>query len=311
MKQLAIGPLASDRPLSISLLLGVSGWFAGIFMLVFVGVLFRPESAGQAAIAGAVLLAAAWGLFMVARDGEPVFVAQLALALSIAGQCLVLYAMTDHASGIAPIAHAALALQAVLALVMPNRMHRTLSTLFATIAWALTLHFALFGEHDAWQRGDALHVAPSLPAALAGWLLAWGPVAAALGWAIRSEAAWTARGWAPLVQAIVTGLIAGLAFATLASQPFESFRWLGGAKDSGYQALWPLLSALAALGAVAAAFALGRRALMTLCVFAALLHVAHFYYALGASLLFKSSLMLAMGGAFLVAARVLRSKEEA
>jgi len=311
MNRLATGHLASDRPLAISLLLGVSGWFAGIFLLVFVGVLFRPDTAGQAAVAGTALLAAAWGLFMLARDGEPVFVAQLALALSIAGQCLVLYALTAHASGGASVAGAALALQAVLVLAMPNRLHRTLSTLFATIAWALTLHFTLIGEHGDWRRGDALHLASSLAAALAGWLLAWGPVAAALWSAIRGEADWAARGWAALVQPVITGLIAGLAFATLVSQPFESFRWLGGAEDSGYLALWPLLSALAALGAVAAAFALGRRALMALCVVAALLHVGHFYYALGTSLLVKSLLMLAMGGAFIAAARVLRPKEKA
>ena len=46
---------------------------------------------------------------------EPVkneaFVAQLALALSVAGQCLVLYAMGKDARGIAPIATAALVLQ--------------------------------------------------------------------------------------------------------------------------------------------------------------------------------------------------------
>lgn len=309
MNRLATAPVASDRPLAISLLLGASGWFAGIFLLVFVAVLLRPESAGQAAVAGSVLLAAAWGLFMVAHDGEQVFVAQLALPLSIAGQCLVLYAATRHASGIAPIAGAALALQAVLTLVMPNRLHRTLSTLFATIAWALTLHFALFGEHDDWYRGAALH-GTSLPVALASWLLTWGPVAVALWWAIRNESAWAARGRAPLARPIITGLIAGLAFATLASQPFESFRWFGAAVDAGDLALWPLLSALAALCALAAAFALGLRALMALCAVAALLHVGHFYYALGTSLMAKSLLMLAMGAAFIAAARVLRSKKE-
>ena len=134
----AMSPAIADRPLAISLLLGVSGWVAGIFVLCFVAVLFQPHSAGQAAVAGAVLLAAAWGLFMADRDGQSIFVAQIALALSIAGQVLAIYAMSSRAHGIAPIAAAALVLQTVLAVVMPNRLHRTLSTLFATIAWALT-----------------------------------------------------------------------------------------------------------------------------------------------------------------------------
>lgn len=311
MNPLATRTATPDRPLAIGLLLGVSGWAAGLFVLFFVVLLFHPDSAGQAAISGAILLGAAWGLFMAARDGEPVFVAQLALALSIAGQCLALYAMTKDTHGIAPVAGAALALQAVLALAMPNRLHRALSTLFATIAWALTLRFALFGEPGGAARGDALHAA-SLAAALGGWLLAWCPVAAALWWAIRKETGWVSGGWASLTRPIVDGLIVGLAVATLASQPFESFRWFGdGGADAGNLALWPLLSALGALGALAAAFALRRPGLMVLCAVATPLHVAHFYYALGASLLVKSLLMLAMGAAFLAAARFLRSKEPA
>ena len=300
---------ASGRPLAISLLLGVSGWFAGIFMLIFVALLIHPDGAASAAVTGIVLLAAAWGLFMVAHDGAQVFVAQLALALAIAGQCLVVYAMSSHARSIGPIAAAALVLQVVLALVMPNRLHRTLSTLFATIAWALTVRFVLFDAHADWHR-DHPPQATALPAALGGWLLTWGPVAAALWWALRNETAWAARGWAALAQPLTTGLIAGLAFATLASQPLEEMRWFGGA-NAGSLALWPLLSALAALGALAAAFAQGRRGLMALCAVAALLHVGCFYYALGTSLLLKSLLMLAMGVACIVAARVLRSKEVA
>jgi len=311
MNPLATRTAAPERPLAIGLLLGVSGWAAGIFVLIFVTMLFRPDSAGQAAISGAILLAAAWGLFMAARDGEQVFVAQLALALSIAGQCLALYAMTKGAHGIAPIAAAALALQAVLALAMPNQLHRTLSTLFATIAWALTLRFALFGESDFATHGDAMH-APSLAAALGGWLLAWCPVGAALWWAIRNEADWQPGGWASLTRPVVDGLIVGLAVATLASQPFESVRWLGSAgPEGGSLALWPLLSALGALGALVAAFALRRSGLMVLCGVATLLHLAHFYYALGTSLLVKSLLMLAMGAVFLGAARLLGSKEPA
>ncbi|MES1162371.1 MAG: DUF4401 domain-containing protein, partial [Rhizobacter sp.] len=80
---------------------------------------------------------------------------------------------------------------------------------------------------------------------------------------------------------------------------------------AGSLALWPLLSALGALAAVAAAFARRQRGLMSVCVIAALLHLSHFYYALGTSLLVKSMLMLAMGVAALIAARVLHSKEVA
>lgn len=296
------------RPWYIGLLLGVSGWLAGLFLLGFVGLLFRPDSPGAAGLCGAVLLAAAWGLYLADRAGA--FVAQLALALSIAGQCLLLYALNHEARGLGGIAATALLLQAALALAMPNPLHRALSAFFATIAWALTVRFALFGEPEFWHGDRARAV--SLGSSLIGWALAWLPVGAGIALLIRHEAGWIARGRAGALRPVLTGLIVGLAFATLASQPFESFRWWGGGEVAqGWLALWPLLSALAALAAVAAAFALGQRALLGAGVLAALLHVSHFYYALGAGLLLKSLLMLAMGGAMLLAARALQSKGDA
>ncbi|HEY8907532.1 MAG TPA: DUF4401 domain-containing protein, partial [Rhodoferax sp.] len=287
------------RPWYISLLLGVSGWLAGVFMLGFVAMLFRPDSTGAAAVSGVVLLAAAWGLYQADREGA--FTSQLALALSIAGQCLMLFAINEHRHSIAAIAGSAIVLQAVMVLLMPNPLHRTLSTLFAMIAWAVMLRFGLFDEPE-WNSSRA--DAPSLAPALLGWVLAWGPMLAALWWLVRTEAQWMARGWAAVVRPVLVGLIVGLAFATLASQPFEEFRWWGTAQARpAWLALWPLLSAGAALSAVAAAFALRSRALIGACIVAVLLHISHFYYALGTSLLIKSLLMLAMGVALLLASR--------
>jgi hypothetical protein len=297
-----------ERPWYIAALLGTSGWVAGFFLLGFVGLLFHPDRAETAALTGAVLLAAAWGLFRCDREGA--FVTQLALALSIAGQCLVLYAMNEHARGIGPIAASALLLQVVLALAMPNALHRSLSTLFAVLAWALTVRFVFFGEPEFWRTGRAPE--PSLARALAGWLATWLPVGAGVWLLLRREPVWIARGWAPVLRPMLDGAIVGLAFATLASEPFESLRWLvdRGATRPDWLALWPLLSALAALAGVAAGFALRSRALMGASVFAVLLHVSHFYYALGTSLLLKSLLMLAMGAALLLVARSLKPREQ-
>jgi uncharacterized membrane protein len=50
---------------------------------------------------------------------------------------------------------------------------------------------------------------------------------------------------------------------------------------------------------------------MGACVVALLLHVSHFYYELGTSLLLKALLMLAMGAAMLFGARVLAHSERA
>lgn len=288
----------TPRPWYISLLLGVSGWLAGLFLLVFVALLVRPTTAAAAASTGMVLLAAAWGLYKADREGA--FTAQLALAQSIAGQCLVIFALSQDLRSVSSVAGSAIVLQAALVLLMPNPLHRTLSMLFALCAWAVWLRLGLFGA-PYWNTSEA--AAPALGAALLGWLLTWGPMLAALGYLLRSEAEWMAIGWAPVMRPLLSGLIIGLAFATLLSQPFvEAVWWSSGALPAGL-AIWPLLSAGAALCGLAAAFALRSRALMGGCVVAVLLHVSCFYYALGVSLLFKSLLMLALGAALLLAAR--------
>jgi Domain of unknown function (DUF4401) len=299
---LANGSSAIGRPWFISLLLGASGWLAGAFVLVFVGLLFKPNSSGEALSIGLVLIAAAWGLFKADRDGA--FVAQLALALSVAGQILVLWGCRKvfGSNRFASLAWAALPLQLTLMIVMPNHMHRIMSALFACAAWAMALRFTLFGE-STWSRQVAEMPSPLL--AITVWLLAWLPVGTLIAWLVRGEAAWMARHWQPIVRPVLTGLITGLAFATVITHPFETF-WDGSARQSGALALWPLLAALASLGALAAAFALRSRALMGACLIAALLHVSHFYYALGTGLLVKSVIMLAMGAAMLVAAHIAR-----
>ena len=302
------GADSPERPWFIGLLLGASGWLAGLFVLVFVAVLLQLGSPTTAGGAGALLLAAAWAMFMADREGA--FTGQLALALSIAGQCLVLYAMNSPTLGLGPLAASTLLLQAALVLVMPNPLHRTLSTFFATIAWALTVRFVLLGEADPWHGADSGGASAPWAHTLVGWSLAWLPVLGGIALAIRRELVWMARDWQPLMRPALTGLILGLAFATLASQPFDaSFAFAAAPTGSNARAFWPLLSAVAALGGVAAGFALRSRALMSACAVGALLHLSYFYYVLGASLLQKSALMLSMGGAMLLAAHGLTPRK--
>jgi hypothetical protein len=258
-----------------------------------------------------VLLVAAWGLFKVDREGA--FVSQLALALSIAAQFALLFGIYEMlfksggGGGIAPVAFIALVIQLALVPVMPNGLHRTMSTIFACIAWAIFVRYGLW-DQPFWS--DRKGQPPlSLGMALAGWIVAWAPAGGALYLLVRKEPAWMAAGRQVVARPVTTGLILGLAFATIISHPFEAFRLFSDEGPKvGWLALWPILSALASLGALAAAFALGSRGLMGLCVLAALLHVSHFYYAIGASLLIKSVLMLVMGGVCLLLARQLKVK---
>jgi len=303
------GPI-SNRPWYVGLLLGVAGWIAGVFLLIVVFLLFKPEGAGSALAVGLVLLAAAWGLFKVDREGA--FVSQLALALSVAGQFAVLYGIGDTffkgAREIAGVALVALLLQVALIVAMPNRLHRTMSALFACMAWALLVRYGLWDQPE-WGRTRETPVAQSLGLALLGWAIAWLPVGGVLYILAHREPTWMAQGRQAIVRPAIVGLIVGLAVATLLSQPFDSFRWGGRAEvHQGWLAVWPLLSALAALGALAAAFAMGNRGLTAMCVVAALVHVSHFYYAMGTTLLINSATLIVLGALLLGAAHRLRRK---
>jgi hypothetical protein len=301
---------AAGRPWYIGLMLGVAGWVAGVFLLVVVMLIFEPKSSGSAFFMGPVLLAAAWGLFKVDREGA--FVSQLALALSIAGQFAVVFALGEtffkSSHSIAGIAFIALLLQVALIVVMPNGLHRTMSALFACVAWALLVRYGMWDQSET-PYGQASRMAPSLGYALVGWALSWLPVGGLLWLAILKEPAWMAAGRQAIVRPATVGLVVALAVGTLLSQPFESFTWLhSGNVRQGWLAIWPLLSALAALGGLAAAFALGHRGLTATCVVAALMHASHFYYAMGASLLFKSATMIVLGALLLGAAHSLRQR---
>jgi len=306
------GNRATDRPWYIGLLLGAAGWVAGLFLLPFLFMLFEPKSGAAALLMGAVLLAAGWGLFRVDRDGA--FVSQLALAISIAGQFAVLYGVHESffkgSHSIAGIAFTALVIQLALIAAMPNRLHRTMSTLFACVAWAVFVRYGLW-DKPGWDSGHRSSEEPPLGMALLGWAIVWLPVGGVLYALIRKEPAWMASGRQTLVRPITIGLIAGLATATLLSHPFDSFSWGITQPRANWLALWPMLSAFASLGALAAAFALGSRGLMAICVVAALLHISHFYYAMGTTLLVKSVTMLVLGALLLAVAWYLKRPKPA
>ncbi|HSS29362.1 MAG TPA: DUF4401 domain-containing protein [Usitatibacter sp.] len=281
-----------DRPWFVSLLLGAAGWVAGILVLIFVALTFaRGSSAGGSVlVVGIALLAMAYGLFWAAgRAGFAAFASQTALSLSIAGQFATLFGVTElidrswSASAVPTLAAIALFLQIGLAALMPSRLHRSMSTLFACIAWAVMLHHAL-------PRGMALVT----------WIVTWLPLAGVLFVIARNEPEWIARGWAPIVRPIATGLIVALAVGTLASEPWALL--IGPHGTEGSFAPWPILSALAALAALAAAFALGSMGLAAVCIGAAIGHVFHLYYSLEATLLVKAATLAVIGAACLALA---------
>lgn len=286
-----------DRPWFIALMQGFAGWLAGIFLLVFLGIVFKPDERAAVLLLGAVLLVAAFVIYRADRDA--VFLDQFALALSIAGQFAVAWGvLSDGFSGFTA-SLALVVLQLVIWFAMPNRTARTLAALFACIAWVYAVRFLFRPAHDLDDllglRSGA-HLPGAGRVALA-WLLTWAPIVAAVWWLIAREAHWMARDFSDRLRPGLTGLLAGLSLAGVFAEPF-GFLTLGMGVlgvNVTWWSLFPLLSiALAALAAHGA-FRLRSRGLLGLAILAALLHLGRFYYFYGTTLLWKSVIMLSVG----------------
>lgn len=285
-----------DRPWFIGIVLGAAGWLAGVFTLAFVMMLFEPDSSGAYALAGAVLLVAAFLLYAVDRDSQ--FLDQFALALSIAGQFAVVAAAARATSSNAAAAAWACILQVVVLLVMPNRLAKVLAAFFACCAWAFLIRFG-------WWEGQRQQV--MLGTALMGWLVVWVPMLIAVHWLVSTESTWMSSAMRSIARAALTGLVLSLSVATWISEPLGSLLfWESQRRD--WMSLWPLLGAVVSLLAAVYAFRLRSRALIGVAIVAALLHVSQFYYLLGLSLLIKSCIMLGVGAIALIAAAWLQRR---
>lgn len=299
-------PSASARPWYLGALLGVSAWFAGILLLLGMALVFTPKSAAAAAALGALLLGAAFGLLLADRHSG--FLAQLGLCISIAGQCLLIFGLSGKASSALSLALTALLVQSALAALMPNRMHRSLSTLFALIAWAIWLRL-LEGQgnwSDFWGSSatQAKLGASDLLWEVGLWLCTWLIPGAALWWLLRKMASIGVNRWQQIGLPIARGLIVGIASATaLTYAP-----GLIGSSNASFAGLWPLLSALAAAFMVAAGFRLHSAALIGFTTLCAFIHLSWFYYDLGLSLLMKSIVMMAIGALCLGARALVQTR---
>jgi hypothetical protein len=295
---------AAGRPWFVSLLLGVAGWLASLFLLAFVFIFFQPDGAVGAGTLGVVMLGV--GLVLYAADRDDAFFEQLALTLSLAGQVALLYAVAEATDSAVAVAAFALVLSVGLVVWLPNHFARVLSTVFACIAWALLVRLGWWGE-NLFDRGS-LDV-PLAPA-LVGWLVIWMPVGVGAHLLIEREARWMAIDARRIARPALTGLILALAVGTWASEPFAALPFAPppGAVPVNWLVVWPLLGALAAVWAMFCAFRVRHRALVGVAVAGALLHVVQFYYLLGVGLVAKSLLMLALGALLLWGARVLRTR---
>ncbi len=318
-------PAAARAPWYVRVMLGAAGWIGALFMIGFLaaGFEFVFRSAPVTFAVGAAVCAGAAVLFRAHPDGN--FTGQFGLAVSLAGQALMVYALARLFERSFSAAALAVALQqALLFVLVPNFVHRVWTSWTAAYAAAYALGnaglqafapaavtFAFLwpwlAEFDHPRRGELLRAAGyGLALAAVQTAVMHGSLWSALlvGHAGRQAIGGVALSWTGNLAA---GLV--LIWAVLRLLKREG---VGLDAPHGRIALaGALLLALISLKApgvgpaaaiLVVGFANGNRVLAGLGIFALLGYLSHYYYALHATLLEKSAL-LAAAGLVLLAAR--------
>ena len=133
---------APESPWYVRVMLGIAGWIAAIFLLAFVGAALAwvLDSKIAAVIIGVITMGIAW--LMLRRWSGNEFSTQFALAISFAGQVLFAFGVFNASDRLDTEVAAWLFLaivQVVLAILMPNAIHRFCSAYIAAAAFYMVL----------------------------------------------------------------------------------------------------------------------------------------------------------------------------
>ena len=329
----APGDATTITPWYVRTMLGIGGWIGAMFLLGFVGAgfAFVMKSAAAALVVGALLCAAATIMFRGRPNGD--FVGQFALAMSLAGQMLIIAGLMQIASSqISGIALAFALLQMVLFLLIPNFLHRVLSAMSGTAALVVALSnwgfypytpaivFAAFSwvwlnEFSYPGRGTQMR---AIGYGLALLLIADLVMGSAAGMA---RSLWLDRAGTPLLGgALAPWIGAALIGVTIIWVVWKLLirEGLTLTKEPGLAAIGG--AALVALVSIKApgigvtvvilliGYANGNRVLTGLGILSLLAYLSHYYYMLQITLLEKSVLLFCTGIVLIAARLALKSK---
>src|SRR4029453_1005045 len=131
---------ADPSPWYVRTMVGVAGWIAAAFLLGFLGLaLTFIAQSGPAAITVGILLCGG-AIAMLSMFPRQEFLAQFALAVSLAGQALVVTGLFQMFPGSGAGVYVAIAgFEAALALIARHSVHRTWSAFAAALALFLAL----------------------------------------------------------------------------------------------------------------------------------------------------------------------------
>lgn len=122
-----------DIPWFIQILFGLSGILASLFLIAFLSLLLFGIDGFDSVIAllitGLVLSAAGFVLFRNKQSRDNTFISSLALAISSAGQAYIAFALFDNNLSHPIDIWLFLLVQAVMTVIMPNRIYRLLGSI--------------------------------------------------------------------------------------------------------------------------------------------------------------------------------------
>ena len=123
----------NDIPWFIQILFGLSGIVASLFLIAFLSLLLFGIDGFDSVIAllitGLVLSAAGFVLFRNKQSRDNTFISSLALAISSAGQAYIGFALFDNNLSHPIDVWLFLIVQAVMTVIMPNRIYRLLGSI--------------------------------------------------------------------------------------------------------------------------------------------------------------------------------------
>lgn len=309
-------------PWYVRVMLGVAGWIGALFLLFFVGVIFEAvlHSVAAALFVGTIVCVAAFFIFRYLGNTD--FGAQFGLAISMTGQGLFISGLFEAFDSDTVLASFSIfVFQALLTLVMPNFIHRVLTSAVAMLALTFALmRLDIYGFASGIAAvGFAIIWLNELYWAEHGKL--WRPVGYGLVLALlqietlnffglelrelwlRHEPSWLML-HAPLIGTALVALIWLWVVKRLLDRDNIQLHSRTGMIAIGAALLLGILSFVAhgmvtALLILLLGFASGNRVLMGLGLLALGGFLSYYYYQLQHTLLFKS-LVLALSGAVLL-----------
>jgi len=309
------GAADAATPWYVLLLLGLGAWITALIMVVFVAVLLnvafdvQEPNLGSAAIGIGMFLC---GLLIEAKGKASVFAQQFAIALVAAGAAIAaisLWVESDSAWGAAAAAAAMAAID----------VWRGRNAQQQFLLAALAVGLAIAAIDDTTIAGRVNIVALTLPIGVALYLrprrVDMRPTATALLLAVPFHAMVTDSLYAPDLsfdnwpaRAIALAVVLALAWLRVRgpATPPSGFRPLLVALASAAVCLLLPPGGSAGLAVLMLAFVLGHWPLAIVGVLLEIYFVPRFYYDLDLTLLDKSWILLAVGGALLAACAVLR-----